>query len=736
MATVTASVRRAGKIIDNVERPLRTEQGAPAVKYRGRLWRLSDGGIDLDSTPLDVETPTVKGPAPRSKAPPVPVARPAASFAASPLPAAAEQPDDSADRDWILQAPASARILVEAAPGTGKTQLAALRLSRLISTELSPGQVLVLSFSRSAVRTLTRRLSDVAKADERLVEELRHLSIRTFDSWSFRILRLLGEQPAELLRRTHDENIAALTQAIGGSNRGLIRQLIGDRRHLIIDEFQDLPGVRGELVLALLDLMCPPGQLGCGFTILGDPAQAIFGFAARGDPDNVWPTPQEYWRRVQNAYGDELAMRTLLRNYRATAPLAALSTEFREVLLGPLPPEEKLRLIRERVDQLPEPPAALDPSWLTQRCGSQAVLTRSNGEALRVLQKLVGFNDEGPATPVRLRAGSFAGLPPAWIGALLRQVRSPIVAKTQFDAIHAHLVKLWGPEVCRQLALPDVDIAWMRLASASGSAEDATSFGIPDLRARLNWPDAFPDDQPLLEDGLIVTTIHQSKGMEFDVVTVLESARAPDKAEDDEGDDNPAEEASVAYVGITRAARDLRRLAGASLARAPVSKDFGNGRTRLRYWWAGRVNLEMGIRGDIDPVGFVDPAVHGGADGVQALQTYLLENALALEGHKVVLCREFVDGKAVYAVHLQENQAPGRLIGRMAPQLTYDLLSLLHARGYLLPSLIRNLRIAALGTVTTERDVALEEPDQTSRIWLGVSLFGTGDFSPKKKGRS
>lgn len=709
-----------------MERPLRAEQGGPAVKYRSRLWRVSAGAIDLDSLPLD---DPAAAPGAAQPCPGIPVQD------ASPV--TADQPDDSAERSAIIEAPASARMLVEAGPGTGKTHMAALRLSRLISAELSPGQVLVLSFSRSAVRTLTRRLADVARADERLVEELRHVSIRTFDSWTFRILRLLGEQPAELLRRTHADSIAALTAAIRGPNRALIRQLIGDRRHLIIDEFQDLPGVRGDLVLALLDLLCPPGQPGCGFSILGDPAQAIYGFAAKGDLDRVWPSPQEYWRTVQGTYGAELAVRALTRNYRATAPLAALSTELRTLLLGALPAEEKLRLIRERVAALPAPASTLDPSWLAVRSGSQAILTRSNGEALRVLQKLVGFDDAGPATPVRLRAGSFAGLPPAWIGALLRQVRSLTVARSQFDAIHAHLAALWGADVCRQLGLPEVDVAWMRLASASGAAEDATVLDVADLRARLGWPDAFPDDQPLFDDGLIVTTIHQSKGMEFDVVTVLESTRTPDEDDEDvDQDASSAEEASVAYVGITRAARDLRSLSGSTLHRAPASQDFGGGRSRLRYWWNGRVQLEMGLRGDVDPIGFVAPDIHGGGEGVQALQQYLLENALALEGHKVVLCREFVDGKALFAIHLQENLEPGRLIGRTAHQLTYDLLSLLHKRGYSLPGRIHNLRIAGVGTVTSDQDVILAEPDQTSRLWLGVSLFGTGDFSPKKKAAS
>ena len=48
-----------------------------------------------------------------------------------------------------------------------------------------------------------------AKAPEDL-EELRHVAIRTFDSWTFRQLRLLGNAPGDLLRESHDANIERL----------------------------------------------------------------------------------------------------------------------------------------------------------------------------------------------------------------------------------------------------------------------------------------------------------------------------------------------------------------------------------------------------------------------------------------------------------------------------------------------------------------------------------------------
>jgi len=629
--------------------------------------------------------------------------------------------DDTAEREAILGSGPGARMLVAAGPGTGKTQISALRLASLIRRDLSPGQVLVLSFSRSAVRTLTRRLTVVAATDPHVVEELRYVSIRTFDSWAFRILRLLGHDPSELLRRAHDENIAAVVRAMTGPAQERVRQLIGDRRHLIIDEFQDLPGVRGELVLALLNLMAPPGTSNCGFTILGDPAQAIYGFAA----EKGSLTPRQYWDKVRKLYGSGLSTFSLRTNHRATEPLAALSSQLRSVLLGTRPDQEKLELIQTVIGKLPERPKG---ETAPQGSGSRAILTRTNGEAVRVLQSVMARDVKGPDTPVRIRAANYAVLPPAWIAGLLRPARSATMPRGQFDRIYDRLTSVWDDEVRRRLELPPCTVAWGRLMQASGAAADGLSLDLVALRARLAWPDSFPDDQPLAEDGLIVTTIHQSKGMEFDIVTLLDRSDDSDAARPD----NPGEQASVGYVGITRAARKLNRSAGDDLYPVPRDWKFSDNRSRLCHW-RGWLNLEVGQPGDVGPASFADPALHGGKAGVEDLQVFLLRNARTLEGHKVMLCKQSEGGKSCWNIHLQDGDGPGRLLGRTAPQLTYDLLSILHDRGFALPSRIFNLRISSVGTMTSDDDRPLEEPDRTSRLWLGVGLFGIGDMKTLKR---
>jgi DNA helicase-2/ATP-dependent DNA helicase PcrA len=722
VASVVVDVERGGTFITSIERPLHRIDGRPAVKYRRQLWLVEDGVVNLDRGPIDLNG---HGAAPAPEVLPVDQHLPAYD----PV-----NVDDSDVRERIIKAGPGAKLLVEAGPGTGKTEMAAMRLAELVSHHLAPNEVLVLSFSRSAVRTLTRRFAKI-DCDERVVEELRYLSVRTFDSWAFRMLRALGHQPASLLSNSHDANIAMLVEAATGPDAERLRQHIGNRRHLIVDEFQDLPGVRGDLVLALLDLLAPPDSEGVGFTILGDPAQAIYGFAAGTRSDgSPYPTPREYWNEVAARYASSLQIEVLKRNYRAGSELAQLSERLRSVLLSDRPDNERLDAILAAIAELPESAERLSPEFISQAGeGTRAILTHTNGEAIQVLRSLVGQSVAGSKLPIRLRAGHCAMLPPAWIAGLLSPLRATSLQRSQFSRIYALLCDQWPEATRKALGLPSEETAWDRLASASGGSADDSAISVDDLRERLAWPDSFPDDQALVDQGIVITTVHQSKGMEFDFVTLLEG---PEAGEDDDpryGEDDPGAAASVAYVSITRAGRELDRVPHSQINRPLYPKGFRGNRHRLFNHWGGWVNVEVGLLRDLDPLGFIDPVLHGSDEAVRGLQQFLLENAGQLEGQKVMLCKDAVEDEVFWRVHLQEeDNSPGQLLGRTNGQLTIDLLDVLHPR-YFLPSRIFNLRISGVGTVCGSSNEVPLSTEGASRIWLGVGLFGSGDFKPRKK---
>lgn len=659
------------------------------------------------------------------------------------------------DATQLLAASVSAtdRLLIVAGPGTGKTQVSALRLAHLVSTGLLPSQILVLSFSRSAVRTLMRRIGSLVQVDGSVVEDLRHISVRTFDSWAFRLLRLSGLQPDQLMRNTYEGNIAALVQLMSDDLTDQVRDLLKGIRHIIIDESQDIGGVRLQLVKALVTLLAPPGRPGVGFTILGDNAQAIYQFAARAEGMEA-SNDTNCMQFARESYPKEVREIELIRNYRATPEIAASTGALRKLFSKEIDSGERLRRMEDFVASLPAGCAGhLDDTWLsTIPTGSIAILTRTNGEALRVAKELSGRQTLAPVVPISLHLSGYNAPVPPWIAALLGPVKGDTITRVQFGRIHAHALKTLGEQERLSISLPSEVNSWLRLVRACGLSDEANAFSLDLLRNRVCWPDAFPDDQLPAESTVQISTIHQSKGMEYDCVFLLEpesedrpveeeDVMEPDAEEDAKPGTDPDEEASVLFVGVTRAARHLGTIPRGAIYKPFNGKSFNGGsRRRLMNWWNKWVNIEVGISGDINPLSFVDTALHGSSDEVATMQSMLVGRAAELRGHKVMLCKsvnETTEGAVtvLYRIHLQDGNMPGLLIGETTSQLTFDLLSLLKAK-YSLPSRIMNLRICNVITVpgTVELPVGIPQPYRTSRLWLGISLSGTGDFMPFKKG--
>lgn len=636
----------------------------------------------------------------------------------------------------VIEAPCDEWLLVVAGPGTGKTQVAAMRLVHLMRQGLQPAQILVLSFSRSAVATLTRRLASFRLDDESIVEDLRHLAIRTFDSWAFRMLRQSGASVAELLSQSHDQNIAQVTTALNQSSREMLDRLAGIS-HVIVDEFQDLPGVRAEMVTSLLSRLSSDGGRRVGFTVLGDPVQGIYRFAARSGGN---PIPADPWLDLKNRMGPELREIALTRNHRSTEQLAGMAASLRKILSSDaLDAEKKLAAMRRFLDRLPASAldARLDSAWLSQLPeGSLAILTRTNGETLRVWKMLLGDSIEGPSVSVRMRLAGTVSSAPAWISALLSRFKHPTITRKVFEFAYAKVDSELGTDTCRDLNLPPIEVAWRRLARASGASDMVTSIDLEELRKRLEWPDSFPDDQVGEDAAVYITTVHQAKGMEFDNVALLD-ARA---REDDDQPDDPLEEANVGFVAVTRAGRQLGRLPSSSIYKAPTQRRFEYGRVR-QVSWGGMVNLQAGLPGDIESSSFVDLGTHGDVAAVEAVQQALLHHVCDWRGHKVVLRQvsAVADSRRArdvrYEIRLQTAEGDGLLLGRTTAQLTHDLLDLLWKPGYALPRVIYNLRITEIIStcVSAELPETVPDPWRSSRMWFGVSLAGTGDFKTRKR---
>lgn len=177
--------------------------------------------------------------------------------------------DFTPEQSDVVSLPEGARALVRAAAGTGKTHTLAGRLTHLVRDEgLSAGdELLVLSFSRAAVAELKRRIAGLAG-------DAQYVGVATFDSFASRVLAAV-EPSGPWPGLDYEARICAAAKLLSGQYLPDEVKLV---RHILVDEIQDLVGSRAQMVIALLQ------RAEAGFTLFGDPAQAIYGHqAARND---------------------------------------------------------------------------------------------------------------------------------------------------------------------------------------------------------------------------------------------------------------------------------------------------------------------------------------------------------------------------------------------------------------------------------------------------------------------
>ncbi|SDS78210.1 Part of AAA domain-containing protein [Nocardioides scoriae] len=419
-----------------------------------------------------------------------------------------------AEQVAVAEAEPDARQIVLAAPGSGKTEVVAARVDAL--AELHDldvvDEVLVLSFSRAAVAALRSRLGP---------RSARPLpTIRTIDSTATMLLdEVAADDWAGLDFDGRIERIRAVLAA-GAASESL--SLLG---HVVVDEVQDLVGIRARFVLDLLRAL----PEGAGFTLLGDPRQALYDFQLTDATDM---TARDFLDEAALLSGRHPVDRVrLLGQYRArsedarsVASLGATDldggewTQAVEDHLGSVLTMGDVAGVARPVARWP---------------GTTAFLCRTNGDALVV----AGVLRELEVT-ARLRPLVEKQPLETWVA---RAVSGSTTSITKTDVID----RLTG-------VVSDPEASWRLLKATERNLRVADRIDIARLTMRVDLGD-FPAALGAGPGPVVVSTVHRAKGLEFDNVVVVD----PDGMREPDG-------SSVAYVALTRA-RD--RLVGAGLDR-------------------------------------------------------------------------------------------------------------------------------------------------------------------------
>ena len=509
----------------------------------------------------------------------------------------------------IVHLPAEARALVTAGPGTGKTHTLVARLAHLVeSGEVAPGAVLAISFTRSAVAEVRRRLT-AHGTDARAVRPT------TLDSFASRIIRSAADGDDTWKSKSFDDRIAIAMALLDQAG-----EVVDSHEHICVDELQDLVGVRAKFVRALIE------RSSGGFTLFGDPAQGIYNFSlpssAAAESDG---SPQMYRWLLSNV--ERMSTHSLTINHRVTSSRLNEIFAARDILNGAASPSLSHTLMDEQYRTLAEFPSvrllARTPAPTT------AILCRDNGDALAIAEQL-----RAAGASFSIRRGASDRSLPVWLSLVAQKLEGGRVSRERFYGAFAALAPL--PAV-------ECDVAW---AALRRMARDKAGIDF-DRFARSVNDGAFPDELTLLDESpTTVSTIHRAKGLEFDRVVIVDKPNIAPEIDD-------AEEARVLFVAMTRARSELYRL----------QPNWPNGRRRVKHPSTGRWT-ERGFKdwhryamevggGDVDheyPPG--SAYVTGGPVDVQAL---LLGNVRA--GDSVTLafirCRADDNRIPIYRIDWQ-----------------------------------------------------------------------------------
>lgn len=447
---------------------------------------------------------------------------------------------DASQLEAVRIAPTDRQIVI-AGPGAGKSQVVGALAEHLIEGGLYPDEILLISFSRAAVKVARERTAHLS--DDGI-----GVTVSTLDSLAARIL--LEVDDGEFTG--YDASIVRATKALREQPGALLDQV----RHVIVDEVQDVVGVRAEFLLEILGLLVPSD---IGFSLLGDPLQSIYDFQIDdptvGDSERLLLTVQERFGAVE---------RQLTGEYRSRTADAREAMDSRQALMR-MDPRSRLRDLRSHSTRL-LPLGVLDSDAtddIVAWKGTTALLCDTNIRAALVAERAA---ESG--LHVRLAARATEPVLPGWIASALHAHSAPTIDRDEFLE---RLTAVGAPAPLDQ---------WRLLLKISRSRRDLDLAHLADgMRLMRNARDL----ATVNDGGVSASTVHRAKGLEFDNVVLVDPL--------DWG--RPGEDADaltrLLFVALTRARDRLVSVEG--IDTRGWSINIGDGGSRFwakRAAWGGR----------------------------------------------------------------------------------------------------------------------------------------------------
>ena len=420
----------------------------------------------------------------------------------------------SAKQREIIDDKQSKYIVVAAGPGSGKTRVLVHKLASLLLMEdVKHEQLLMLTFSRAAATEFKQRLIGLIGNAAHFVE------IKTFHAFSFDLLGKVGNlEDAENVVRRAAEMIER-----GEAEQGRINKTV-----LVIDEAQDMDKDEYALVSALMK-----NNEEMRVIAVGDDDQNIYQF--RGSDS-----------RYMQAFIDErqATKYEMTENYRSQQAIVAFSNLFiqrsrqRMKTLSGIAVQKELGRVQITQYQSENMEIPLVKQVLATYHGEQAcVLTNTNEEAARIAGLLIhrGVNARLIQSAEGFRFINLAEVR-YFLKCIDKGLESPVIDEERWKEAKEKTLRQYQTSACL-----DYIKAFFEAFERTNRSKYRSD--LADFVFESNLEDFCGDGQ----HTVLVSTIHKSKGREFDTVYMLLNG---DQA-------NTEEKVRKLYVGMTRAKQNL-----------------------------------------------------------------------------------------------------------------------------------------------------------------------------------
>ena len=450
-------------------------------------------------------------------------------------------------------------VLVLAGPGSGKTRVLVHRIAYLVRMKReNPRGILALAYNRHAAVEIRRRLAELIGDDARgvMVFTCHALAMRLVGASFSGRANLLNEGDfQEVLRQATDVlRGVGLPPDEADEYRG---RLLAGFRWILVDEYQDIGLEQYELISALAGRTLAEEDDKLSLFAVGDDDQNIYAFNG---------SSVEFIRRFEADYGAKPAF--LTSNYRSTTHIIAAANAVIQPAQQRMKSEHPITIDRLRakepaggvfstldpvssgrvqivpagdnrisqaqvvVEEL-ERFSGLVPNWEWSAC---AVVARSWSylEPVRSLCEPRGI-------PVEMANEDFSGF---W------HLRETSALRQWLDEENCQLLR--SGKVAKWLSKQPVS-PWIQLLEQAVTEYEVETGGAEtSLDYFTEWLAEWGREFRGRQSGLLLTTAHRAKGLEFQHVVVLDGAW--DRIGRGEDRDSPRR---LYYVAMTRARQTL-----------------------------------------------------------------------------------------------------------------------------------------------------------------------------------